>query len=396
MENRIYSNKKFQRSLLAAVICYIGFILGFEDGGLQSVLTDISDDFGFSGTQTGSLASVQFAGTIIGPMFAGVISDRIGKKKVIIASCIIFAAAAVMCFCAEHVGQLYAGLLFVGISFGSAETAAIAVLADTFEDKSAKYISLMQGILSLGAVFSPILMYAVISSGYADWRFMFTACSGMSAVAAAFFYFIKIRKKISLNTEQNEKKKPVRLRAVFSIVITGVAFSIGIYIFMENGVAFFIDSFYRQVYTDGEASASAALSLFWLAMALSRLMCSVIYKYRYKIIAVCFFCSAVLLVIIVFAENMYLSTVLFFFLGMFYGPIWSFLMSIASTRDPENSGLISGIMLLTGGIGGMSSPLAVGMISDLTGLRAAFILIAALAVAGGAIYMRCCYKYLKE
>ena len=90
MNRKIIAETGKQRLFLAAVICYIGFILGFEDGGLQCILADISADFSFSGTQMGSLASVQFAGTIIGPMFAGVVSDRIGKKRVIIASCIIF------------------------------------------------------------------------------------------------------------------------------------------------------------------------------------------------------------------------------------------------------------------------------------------------------------------
>ena len=396
MNRKIIAETGKQRLFLAAVICYIGFILGFEDGGLQCILADISADFSFSGTQMGSLASVQFAGTIIGPMFAGVVSDRIGKKRVIIASCIIFTTAAVICFCAVSVVQLYAGLLFLGISFGSVETASTAALADTYGDRSAKYISLMQGILGLGAVLSPILMNAVISDGYADWRFMFNTCSVMFAAAVLLFFFIKTSKKRDFYGLKCKKKKTIKLKSVFSIVITGVTLSIGIYIFMENGVAFFIDSFYTQTYPDGESLASAALSLFWLAMALSRLMCSVMYMYRYKIIATCFFCSAALLIIIVASGNMYLSAVLFFSLGLFFGPTWSFLMSIASTRDPENSGLMSGIMLLTGGIGGMSSPLAVGMISDLTGLRAAFILIAALAVAGAAIYMRCCYKYLKE
>lgn len=71
-------------------------------------------------------------------------------------------------------------------------------------------------------------------------------------------------------------------------------------------------------------------------------------------------------------------------------------MSMATARHPEHSGLISSIMLVTGGIGGMTSPVMVGMVSDFAGLRVAFLLIGVMAAAGGGIYAKCCYKYLKE
>ena len=300
------SENKFKKNFFAIIICYLGFILGFEDGGLQYTLADIADDFVLSDTQMGSLASAQFAGTVVAPLFAGVVSDRIGKKKVILVACAVFAAASGICFSAADSQWLYAGLFFAGLSFAAAETAAVAALSDAYGEKSAKYINLMQGILSFGAVVSPVSMSLAIKSGHADWRFMFALCSVMSLIAGLFFVSVKFIICAGLQESDVTCRNASERKPVFDIVITGVALSIGIYIFMENGAAFFINSICLNMAGSSDIFASVVLSLFWTAMALSRIMCSAAYRYKYKITLICFSGSALVLVVIFFLSEVYI------------------------------------------------------------------------------------------
>lgn len=106
---------------LAGVICFVGFLLGIETGGLQFVLLKIAREFGLSQMSMGSLMSVQFIAVTAAPLLVGALSDRIGKKIVIIVGCLIFALSAALCICAETVVLLQIGICGIGVAFGSLE-----------------------------------------------------------------------------------------------------------------------------------------------------------------------------------------------------------------------------------------------------------------------------------
>ena len=59
------------------------FTLGFEVGGYQAVLLEISQEFAMTGTQMGILASVQSAATILSTLLFGGLTDRMSKKKAV-------------------------------------------------------------------------------------------------------------------------------------------------------------------------------------------------------------------------------------------------------------------------------------------------------------------------
>ena len=63
---------------LAGSICFIGFLLGIETGGLQFILLKAANEFQMSQTTMGSLFTVQFVAVSIAPLIVGTISDRIG------------------------------------------------------------------------------------------------------------------------------------------------------------------------------------------------------------------------------------------------------------------------------------------------------------------------------
>ena len=88
---------KDRRGRLTAVCFFILFLLGFEAGGFQISLLKIMEAEGFSSGLSGVLVSGQYGAIIIMPLLVGGFADRRGKRRVLTASCLIFALVIPSC-----------------------------------------------------------------------------------------------------------------------------------------------------------------------------------------------------------------------------------------------------------------------------------------------------------
>ena len=64
--------------------------------------------------------SIALIGAAVGALFAGTISDKIGRKKVIIMADVLFTAGAVIMAAAPTIGCLMVGRLIIGLGVGVA------------------------------------------------------------------------------------------------------------------------------------------------------------------------------------------------------------------------------------------------------------------------------------
>ena len=148
---------KDKKTVIAAVMI-ASVLLGLEHGGVQYILLSMAEDFGMNKAAMGSLVSVEFFAVTIAPLVMGVISDRTGKRLVIIIFSAVFFAGALTCGLSGAPWMTIAGMFLTGSAFGSIEMACSAILADEFPESSGKYMSIMQGVISAGCVISPLLV----------------------------------------------------------------------------------------------------------------------------------------------------------------------------------------------------------------------------------------------
>lgn len=366
---------------LAGVIFLIGFLLGIETGGLQFVLLKAAKEFHLSQTAMGSIVTIQFIAVTIAPLVMGRISDQIGKKKVIAGASLLFACGSAISILSLNMSALLAGVLLIGFAFGSLETTITAALSDAFCEKSGKYISMMQGCLSFGAVLSPLLLDFFINRRDMDWRVLFLLCllfSIAGGIAVCFAKFNEGREK--------DEERPGRL-GLRDIVLIGAFLLIAVYMIMENNTTCFIDSFFAEVLGSGEYSA-IALSCFWAAMTLSRWLFSLLYQKRNVILPAVCTAAAGLLISMNWMSGPAATIFVLFAIGFCYGPISPFVMNLAVERYPEKSGTIAGLMLGFMGAGGAAGPVLGGYIADLAGLRVNYICTGILAAAGAVIFVK--------
>ena len=160
-----------------AFTIFLGCLAGFGPIAIdvaQPAITQIAQAL-HAAPQTVTLTlSFFMAGSTAGPLLFGPLSDRFGRRPVIIAGCVIYAAASIGCALSPNAG-LFLGLrLLQGAAAGAGNVASISMVRDLFKGDLARarlsYVSLVS---TLAPMIAPALGVWMLVIG--GWRAPFTA-----------------------------------------------------------------------------------------------------------------------------------------------------------------------------------------------------------------------------
>ena len=98
--------------LICIVAALGGLLFGYDTGVISGAIGPLVERFGLSPKMEGWAASCALVGCMFGAGFAGMISDRIGRKKVLVVSAVLFLVSAL-----STPGQRAKGLSMLGDPF---------------------------------------------------------------------------------------------------------------------------------------------------------------------------------------------------------------------------------------------------------------------------------------
>lgn len=114
-------------------------------------------------------------------LVAGPLSDKFGRKPILIASCAIFALSSVGCALSSSVLMLTVFRVGQAIGFGLVETDVTALIKDAYADKDLKFaMSMLQSLVIVGPVLAPFLGTLLLAIG--GWREIFVALAVMGII----------------------------------------------------------------------------------------------------------------------------------------------------------------------------------------------------------------------
>src|SRR5699024_9414206 len=117
-------NKSLKRKLNLVFITSIaalgGFLFGFDTAVISGVIGFVKEDFAMSSAQEGWFVSSALLGCIIGVACAGKLSDKFGRKKVLVTSAVLFTVSAIGCMLASEEFSLISFRITEGVGIGIA------------------------------------------------------------------------------------------------------------------------------------------------------------------------------------------------------------------------------------------------------------------------------------
>jgi sugar porter (SP) family MFS transporter len=164
---------RFAQYAVAVLGSMCGVLNGYNLAITAVTLVLITDDWKLNGFQQGLLASTVVAGVAGGALSAGMLSDRFGRRYVLMSMAALFVASGFGAALAPSLGWLIVARAGAGIAMGvSAPTAGIYVA----EVASAVIRGRMLSIQLVANAAGVILAYCVglaLVHHHAGWRFMF-------------------------------------------------------------------------------------------------------------------------------------------------------------------------------------------------------------------------------
>lgn len=161
---------------VVAIIASLGGLLsGYDTGVISGALLFINESWNLADTTQGILVSSVLIGAVIGAATNGILADMFGRKKIIMATAVIFTLGSIMCAFAPNIFVLIASRIFVGFAVGVVNFVVPLYLSEISpKHLRGTLVSLYQWAITAGILFS-YFINAVFAHAVYNWRWMLFA-----------------------------------------------------------------------------------------------------------------------------------------------------------------------------------------------------------------------------
>ncbi len=161
--------------VIAIIAATGGLLFGFDTGVISGAIPFFQKDFGIDNGMVEQITSAGVLGAILGALFCGKLTDRLGRRKVILASAVIFAVGAVWSGIAADAWNLVLARLFLGVAIGVSSFAVPLYIAEISPTKvRGTLVSMFQLMVTIGVLVSYLSdLYFADESDMTCWRPMF-------------------------------------------------------------------------------------------------------------------------------------------------------------------------------------------------------------------------------
>lgn len=200
-----------RRGLLAAAL---GWMLdGFDIMLYALVISTLLGDFSITTATAGLLGSLTLVASGIGGVLFGAVADRLGRRRAMIGSILIYSVFTAMCGLAQTVWQLGIFRFLLGLGMGGEWTSGAALVSETWPDRHrGKALAWMQSAWAIGYAAAAIVV-ALVLPRY-GWRAVFFV-GILPAILTLWIRQYVEEPEIWLNSRSTREEMPVSIGAIF-------------------------------------------------------------------------------------------------------------------------------------------------------------------------------------
>lgn len=158
--------------VVAAIAAVAGILFGFDTGVISGAILFINEEFNLTSVTTEVAVSSVLMGAIIGALFGGPLSDRVGRRSSILAASVIFLIGTFVVVLSPLFSVFIIGRILIGIAIGIASFAAPLYISEIAPERiRGALVSLNQLLITIGILIAYGVNYYFSAAG--DWRAMF-------------------------------------------------------------------------------------------------------------------------------------------------------------------------------------------------------------------------------
>ena len=169
--NEIHRKRLLWAGFVAILAAGVGF--GIRGG----IFANWAADFGFSGAQLGAVGGAGFTGFCFGIMIGGVVVDKIGYGKLVVAAFLFHILSAFITFGATK-GQdsetayqfLFWGMFVFALANGTLEAVANPLVATLFPENRNHYLNILHASWPLGMILGGMVGWFLGGDGGWGWK----------------------------------------------------------------------------------------------------------------------------------------------------------------------------------------------------------------------------------
>ena len=188
---------------LSVVAALGGFLFGYDTAVISGTIAQVTQLFQLDALQQGWYVGCALVGSIVGVLFAGILSDKLGRKLTMVISAVLFSTSALGCALSADFAQLVVYRIIGGVGIGVVSIVSPLYISElAVAQYRGRLVSLYQLAVTVGFLGAYLVNYQLLAwaeSGTqlsADWlnkifiTEVWRGMLGMETLPAILFFII--------------------------------------------------------------------------------------------------------------------------------------------------------------------------------------------------------------
>jgi sugar porter (SP) family MFS transporter len=200
--------------IMASIAALGGLLFGFDTGVISGALLFIRQDFGLNAFTEGFIVSSLLLGAMVGAGVSGALSDRLGRRTIILIAAVIFAVGAIGAALSPSVETLIFFRFVLGLGVGTASALVPSYISESAPtDVRGSLSSLFQLAITVGILIAYLVNAVFAPVG--DWRWPLGLAFVPALVLFVGMYFLPETPRwlVSKGREEEARRVLGRTRA---------------------------------------------------------------------------------------------------------------------------------------------------------------------------------------
>ena len=353
------------------------FLIGSTVFLLSATKTNLMEAYGIGLAGIGFLITLRGLINGVLPIVFGRLSDKIGRRPVILAGIILFLAAYISIPSFGVFSLLIFTIVVLSMGFSLIDAASQSVLFDAHENPI-PLMPFVQISFAIGALTSPLFVSILLERGI-DWRLAYHFYAFL--IFVHIMLLLKVKFPPLADKKRNEEvtvafKRPPSFKKE-GLTICFFIFFVAI---INSTISEWGDVYFREVYNFSDVWSVRVLSLFQLGCIIGAvinfLLTSKLKLHASRLLSIELSVALIAYTINLFFSSGILSLALFILIGMCVGTLFSLSIGIIGTLFRGSSGTATGAILCSSSIGIAISAALTGRFISIIGIGNIFSLLA--------------------